>query len=102
MPTETIEHKSGGAFVEAPATGRRDTIADRDATLARADVGSKPVSNQRITRRTLLIGALGAVVIAAAVFGIPWIRFVLSTASTDDRQRGSMPSPDNPAARLHA
>jgi membrane fusion protein (multidrug efflux system) len=84
MPTETIEHKSGGAFVEAPATGRRDTVADRDATLARADAGSKPVSNQRITRRTLLIGALGAVVIAAAVFGIPWIRFVLSTVSTDD------------------
>ena len=27
---------------------------------------------------------LGAVVIAAAVFGIPWIRFVLSTVSTDD------------------
>ena len=36
------------------------------------------------TRRTLLIGAVGAVVIGAAVFGIPWIRFVLSTVSTDD------------------
>ena len=60
-------------------------MADRDATGARADAGSKPASNQRITRRrTLLIGALGAVVIAAAVFGIPWIRFVLSTVSTDD------------------
>jgi len=32
----------------------------------------------------LLIGVLGAVVIAAAVYGIPWIRFVLSTVSTDD------------------
>jgi membrane fusion protein (multidrug efflux system) len=32
----------------------------------------------------LLIGVLGALVIAAAVFGIPWIRFVLSTVSTDD------------------
>ena len=84
MPTETIEHKSGGASIEAPATGSRDTKVDRDATLARADPASKPASNQRITRRTLLIGALGAVVIAAAVFGIPWIRFVLSTVSTDD------------------
>ena len=27
---------------------------------------------------------LGAVVIAAALYGIPWIRFVLSTVSTDD------------------
>jgi membrane fusion protein (multidrug efflux system) len=32
----------------------------------------------------MLIGALGVAVIAAAVFGIPWIRFVLSTVSTDD------------------
>ena len=84
MPTETIEQQSGGAFVEAPATGRTDTAADRDATRARAGAGSKPVLKQRITRRTLLIGALGAVVIAAAVFGIPWIRFVFSTVSTDD------------------
>ena len=85
MPTETIEHKSGGASIEAPATGRTDATVDRDATRPRTDPGSKPASNQRITRRRkLLIGALGAVVIAAAVFGIPWIRFVLSTVSTDD------------------
>jgi membrane fusion protein (multidrug efflux system) len=32
----------------------------------------------------LLIGVLGAAVIAAAVYGIPWIRYVLSTVSTDD------------------
>ncbi|MBV9532256.1 MAG: HlyD family secretion protein [Bradyrhizobium sp.] len=32
----------------------------------------------------MLIAVLGAVVIAAAVYGIPWIRFVLSTVSTDD------------------
>ena len=32
----------------------------------------------------MLIGVLGAVVIAAAVYGIPWIRFVLNTVSTDD------------------
>ena len=35
-------------------------------------------------RQMLLIGVLIAVVIAAAVFGIPWIRFTLSTVSTDD------------------
>ena len=84
MPTETIEQKSGSMFVEAPATGFTGTAADRDATRARGDAGSKPVWKQRISRRTLLIGAVGAVVIGAAVFGIPWIRFVLSTVSTDD------------------
>ena len=35
-------------------------------------------------RRKLLIGVIGAVVIAAAVYSIPWIRLVLSTVSTDD------------------
>jgi len=32
----------------------------------------------------LLIGVLGAVILAAVVYGIPWVRFVLSTVSTDD------------------
>jgi membrane fusion protein, multidrug efflux system len=85
MPTETIEHKSGAASIEAPATGSTDAMVDRDATGPRTNPGSKAAWNQRITRRRkLLIGVLGAVVIAAAVFGIPWIRFVLSTVSTDD------------------
>jgi membrane fusion protein, multidrug efflux system len=65
-------------------------MVERDATAsqtdpAQTDPGSKPASNQRFTpRRKLLIGVLGALVIVAAVFGIPWIRFVLSTVSTDD------------------
>ena len=84
MPTETKEQKSGGIVVEAPARGFTGATADRDATRARGDAGSKPVSNQRITRRTLLIGAVGAVVIGAAVFGVPWIRFAFGTVSTDD------------------
>lgn len=84
MPSGTIEHTSGTAFIEAPRTGSADTTVDRDATRPGTDAGSKPAPKQRITRRTMLIGVLGAVVIAAAVFGIPWIRFVLSTVSTDD------------------
>jgi membrane fusion protein, multidrug efflux system len=84
MPTETIEQKSGSMFVEAPGTGLKVTGADRDTTRAREDAGSKPVWKQWISRRTLVIGAVGGVVIGAAVFGIPWIRFVLSTVSTDD------------------
>jgi membrane fusion protein, multidrug efflux system len=47
---------------------------------------AKPAASQRFTprRKWLIGGVLGVVVIAAAVFGIPWIRFVLSTVSTDD------------------
>jgi membrane fusion protein, multidrug efflux system len=85
MPTETIEHKSGAASIEAPATASTNATVDRDATPEGADPGSKPASNQRFTRqRKLLIGVLGVLVIASAVYGIPWIRFVLSTVSTDD------------------
>ena len=85
MPTETIEQKSGAASIEAPATGSAEAAVDRDTPRPPIDGGSKPASNQRIARqRKLLIGVLGALVVAAAVFGIPWIRFVLSTVSTDD------------------
>ena len=45
---------------------------------------SQPRINGSRGGEKLLIGVLGAAVIAAAVFGIPWIRFVLSTVSTDD------------------
>jgi membrane fusion protein, multidrug efflux system len=81
MPTETIERKGATGSIETPATGRTGAQVDRDATLPQTEPGS----NRRFTRRlTSLIGLLGAVLIAAAVYGIPWIRFVLSTISTDD------------------
>jgi membrane fusion protein, multidrug efflux system len=85
MPTETIEHKNGAASIEARAPDSLDAGADRDGARARIDAGAKAASNRRITwRRMMLIGAAGAAVIAALVFGIPWIRFTLSTVSTDD------------------
>ena len=85
MPTETIQREGGAGSIETPATSSTAAIADRGATAARTDPGSKPATLQRITwRRKALIGVLGAAVIAAAVFGIPWIRFTLSTVSTDD------------------
>ena len=84
MPTESTENESGAASIESPANGSADATVDRDAIRPSTDPAT-PASNRRITpRRMLLIGAAGAVVIAAAVFGIPWIRFVLSTVSTDD------------------
>ena len=87
MPTEMTEHTSESSSIDTSATNRADPAVDRDGKLPPTDPASKPVpaANQRFTqRRKLLIGVLGAVVIAAAVYGIPWIRFVLSTVSTDD------------------
>jgi membrane fusion protein, multidrug efflux system len=87
MPPEMTEHSSASGSVDASATTKAGAALDPDGKLPPTDSASKavPPANQRITRRRkLLIGVLGAVVIAAAVFGIPWIRFVLSTVSTDD------------------
>jgi len=84
MPTEMTEHSSE---VDAPATAKAGAAVDGDGKIRPTDPASKPLppANERFTRRRkLLIGVLGAVVIAAAVYGIPWIRFVLSTVSTDD------------------
>jgi membrane fusion protein, multidrug efflux system len=85
MPTQTTEHESGATPSETPPTAGTDAVVDHDSTGPGTDAGSKPAANQRITRRRkLLLGVLGIVVIGAAVFGVPWIRFVLSTVSTDD------------------
>ena len=87
MPPEMTEHSSELSSIEASAAAKAGAAIDRDAKSPQTDLASQPVrpGGQRSKgRRKLLIGVLGAVVIAAAVFGIPWIRFVLSTVSTDD------------------
>src|ERR1700722_1669307 len=85
MPTETIADNSGATSIEALPTGGTDASVDHNGTGPGTDAGPKPASDQRITRRRkILIGVLGALVIATAVYGIPWIQFVLSTVSTDD------------------
>ena len=85
MPTDTIEHEGATASIEAPTRGGTGAQVDRDPTLSHTEPGSERAPKQRSTwRRKLLIGSLGAVVIVAAAYGIPWIRFVLSTVSTDD------------------
>ncbi|MBR0800760.1 HlyD family secretion protein [Bradyrhizobium jicamae] len=81
-----IEHSRESSVVDAPATAKAGAAVDRDSELRQTDPASTlPPANQRFTwRRKVLIGVLGAVVIVAAVFGIPWIRQTLNTVSTDD------------------
>src|ERR1700741_4243201 len=58
-----------------------------NANSPQADPASSPVppSGRPSMRRRALIGAIGALVLVlAARFRIPWIRFALSTVSTDD------------------
>ena len=82
------EHRSETSSIDAPATGKAGAAADRDAKSLHTDPASKPVppGAQRSTRRrSLLLGALGVLVLAAALwFGIPYILLTLSTVSTDD------------------
>jgi membrane fusion protein, multidrug efflux system len=87
MPPEMSEHGSESRSVDAPAIAKAGSGSDRDSKLPPTNSASRtvPPTSQRFTRRQkLLIGVLGAVVIVAAVYGIPWVRFALSTVSTDD------------------
>ena len=86
MPAETTDPGSEPSPADAPATLKADAAVDRDDELPQTGPASTlPPPNQRVTRRKkFLIGVLGAVVIVAAVYGVPWIRQALNTVSTDD------------------
>jgi membrane fusion protein (multidrug efflux system) len=88
MSTEMTEPRRESSSIDAPATNKADAEVDRDGKSPQADLAAKPVSpeEQRSRRRRrLLMGVLGALVLAvASVFGIPRIRLALSTVSTDD------------------
>jgi membrane fusion protein (multidrug efflux system) len=87
MATEAME-KSKAASTEASATARAGGAADRDdkssQTTETASTSAPPAKRRFTPKRKLLIGVLGVLVIAGVVFGVPWIRSVLSTVSTDD------------------
>ena len=61
-------------------------MQDTELTQTDATPKSAPVADHHSTRRRrLLLGALGVLILAAALkFGIPWLRLTLSTVSTDD------------------
>src|SRR5215467_2298541 len=88
MPTEMTEHKGGSSSIEAPVTNKPGASIDSDGKSPPADVASGPPSPKghgATRKRRVLIGALGVLVLAAALwFGIPWIRLTLTTVSTDD------------------
>jgi membrane fusion protein (multidrug efflux system) len=80
------EQRSVSGSLDAPATAESGAAVDRNGQPSTTGPASKPPRVKRpfTWRRTLLIVGLGAAVIVAAVYGVPWIRFALSTVSTDD------------------
>ena len=74
-------------------TEPHDEPADAPGTARSAIEGKPPPADGALTpvrptphwgKSLLLIGVIGAVVAAGAIYGVPWIRFALSTVSTDD------------------
>jgi membrane fusion protein (multidrug efflux system) len=87
MPTEMTEQSGERDPVDAPVTAEAGARVDGGGKSSQADPASSSVkpAEQRPSRRRWLMAGVGALVLVlAAVFGIPWIRFVLSTVSTDD------------------
>ena len=74
--------------IDAPPTADGGGSVARDATSEQTHPasGAVPAEVHHATRkRRVLIGGLGVLVLAAALwFGIPWIRLTLNTVSTDD------------------
>jgi membrane fusion protein, multidrug efflux system len=79
MPVEMTESRGASGPVDARSA---------DAAVSGAHEtrqSPNPPPDQRQSRRRLVIGALGALVVAVAgIFGIPWFLASLNTVSTDD------------------
>src|SRR5215471_9925895 len=85
MPVEMTENRD----VSKEEPGRVETRSPAEGVSIEEETRSgqttSPPDRQSRRWRRLLTGVLGALVLAAAgVFGIPWIRAMLNTVSTDD------------------
>jgi membrane fusion protein (multidrug efflux system) len=80
--TETqVENRDGAHRVDARAPS--ENVSTEPETKSAQMI--PPPARQSTRNRNLLMGVLGALVlVAAGVFGIPWIREMLNTVSTDD------------------
>jgi membrane fusion protein, multidrug efflux system len=86
MPTEKIQSADKGAPNSIPARPSGEAAAAaEDANKPQMGIPSEQNTHKPITMRRLVMG--GVVILGLAVlalFGIPWIRFILTTVSTDD------------------
>ena len=78
MSTDTIQRSSEPVSIDVPAEDKA-THAKSEANAA-----PTPAARQSVWRRSLLIGAGVLALVVVVMFGVPWVRFALSTVSTDD------------------
>jgi membrane fusion protein, multidrug efflux system len=86
MPVEISEKEGAGRDETGPAVVAPSTSESASAEHEpRLTPSPAPDRRRSRRRRRLLIGALGALVLAVAgIWGVPWIRLTLNTVSTDD------------------
>jgi membrane fusion protein (multidrug efflux system) len=78
MSTDTVQRSSEPNPIDASVAAKAtDVNSQRDSA-------SKPIAQRPVLRRRLLIGVGVLALVVALVFGVPWVRFALSTVSTDD------------------
>jgi membrane fusion protein, multidrug efflux system len=87
VPAMTEQSNKPGS-VNARPTANGDAAAADDPQSARTPPESRPMpqeTGKSTRKRKLLAGVLGVAVLAVLlVFGIPWVREMLDTVSTDD------------------
>jgi membrane fusion protein, multidrug efflux system len=83
-----VEQSNEPGLPNGQRTANGDASAVHDATSAQASPVSSPAPQEAPkapTKRTLLAGVLGVIVLAVLlVVGIPWVKEMLNTVSTDD------------------
>jgi membrane fusion protein, multidrug efflux system len=86
MPEEKNQSADNGAPNSMPAS--REGKAGGpvgDISKQQTGISSKPSSNKPIGKRRFFVGAAAILGLAIlALFGIPWIRLIFTTVSTDD------------------
>src|SRR5580658_1408894 len=82
------EHSDKPGSIDAQPTANGDAAAVHDAKPAQTPPDSGPVPQEARKgppKRKILAGVIGIAVLAVLlVFGIPWVKEMLSTVSTDD------------------
>ncbi len=87
MPDDKSQSVKNGAPTSIPASPAGEAVASATNKLQPSvpSEPSAPSADKPITTRRLVMAAAAILSLAVlAVFGIPWIRFILTTVSTDD------------------
>ena len=86
LPSPTATEPRPSMPEPVPADDGGVTATDgAKSTQVEAPKASSPGGHDFLRRRRLVVGTLGVLALAAALwFGIPWIQLTLSTVSTDD------------------